>query len=449
MNKDLEYKRTVLDTFSDSFCGAKWYNATIWLGSGMTTSCHHPPAHAIDLVKLKDNPKLLHNTPQKKQDRAKMIAGERPAGCEYCWKIEDMDRDAVSDRVYKSKIYSNADLTTAFDTPITEDVNLKTLEIAFDRTCNFACSYCNPAFSTTWAKDIKNNGPYTDLISDGRNHFTHSHNGAQLYRDTEENPYVEAFFQWWESDLHRTLDELRITGGEPMMSPSLWRLLDWFDSQGGKINPNMRLAINSNLVPKKELFEKFIEKCKKIKNLHIYTSNESVYQQSEYIRDGINYTDWYTNFVNVIDQIRPAGLHNMCTINALCLESLPQFLDVIVRNKLDAKRVYGINVNFTLNILRFPSFQSPLVLPDHLRTEFKDDLSRWLDKNIENCELMEVSHVQRLIDYLDVVKTPHSDAFDLPSLRKDFKNFYGQYDRRREKSFQNTFNRIGAWYDGL
>ena len=447
--KDLEYRKQILDNLSPSFCAAKWYNATIWLGSGMTTSCHHPPAHQVDAEKLKDNPRLLHNTPQKKQDRAKMIAGERPAGCEYCWKIEDMGRDAVSDRVYKSKIYPDADLERAFRTPITEDVNLKTLEIAFDRTCNFACSYCNPAFSTTWARDIKQNGGYKNLISDGRNHFTHAHDAAQLYRDTEENPYVEAFFRWWETDLHKTLDELRITGGEPMMSPALWRLLDWFEKQGERINPHMRLAINSNLVPKAELFLKFIDKCKKIKNLHIYTSNESTYAHSDYIRDGMDYTNWYVNFANVINQIRPAGIHNMCTINALCLESLPEFLDVIVRNKLDAKRVYGINVNFTLNILRFPSFQSPLVLPDHLRTEFRDNLSRWLERNLKNCEVMEVAHVQRLIDYLDVVKTPHSEAFDLPALRSDFKNFYKQYDERRGKDFAKTFTRIGEWYSGL
>ena len=30
---DLEFKQQVLDTKSASFCGAKWYNATIWLGS--------------------------------------------------------------------------------------------------------------------------------------------------------------------------------------------------------------------------------------------------------------------------------------------------------------------------------------------------------------------------------------------------------------------------------
>jgi hypothetical protein len=114
---DLEFRQQVLDTKSASFCGAKWYNATIWLGSGMTTSCHHPPAHRIPLADIQVNPRGIHNTAQKKQDRAQMQQGERPAGCEYCWKIEDMGRDAVSDRVYKSKIYDIVELQHAFDTP--------------------------------------------------------------------------------------------------------------------------------------------------------------------------------------------------------------------------------------------------------------------------------------------------------------------------------------------
>jgi hypothetical protein len=158
---DLDFKHQVLDTKSASFCAAKWYNATIWLGSGQTTSCHHPPAHAIDLEELKVNPAALHNTAKKKDDRKKMLAGDRPAGCEYCWKIEDMSTDAISDRVYKSKIYPYSSTRMMLTIPPThQDVNLRTLEIAFDRTCQFACSYCNPAFSSTWVKDIKRNGPY-------------------------------------------------------------------------------------------------------------------------------------------------------------------------------------------------------------------------------------------------------------------------------------------------
>ena len=244
-NSDLEFKRQVLDTKSASFCGAKWYNATIWLGSGMSTSCHHPPAHLVDIEEAKRNPKAIHNTPQKKLDRQQMQAGERPPGCEYCWKIEDIKRDNISDRVYKSKIYTIKDLDDAFTQDPESDIDLRTLEISFDRTCQFACSYCNPAFSSTWVRDIKQNGPYRSLVSDGRNHFTHDHSSAQLYKYGETNPYVEAFFKWWETDLHKTLDELRITGGEPLMSAHTWQLLDWFKQNKGK--STTRLAINSNL----------------------------------------------------------------------------------------------------------------------------------------------------------------------------------------------------------
>ena len=124
---DLEFRQQVLDTKSASFCAAKWYNATIWLGSGQTTSCHHPPAHAIDLEAIKTNPSAIHNTEQKKQDRRLMQAGQRPNGCEYCWKIEDMGRDAVSDRVYKSKIYPISALDQAAAMDYRDDVDLRTL----------------------------------------------------------------------------------------------------------------------------------------------------------------------------------------------------------------------------------------------------------------------------------------------------------------------------------
>jgi organic radical activating enzyme len=443
---DLEFKQQVLDTKSASFCAAKWYNATIWLGSGMTTSCHHPPAHLVDINKLRDNPRLLHNTDQKKQDRAMMQRGERPAGCEYCWKIEDMNRDAISDRVYKSKIYPLEDLDNAYKASYTEDINLRTLEISFDRTCQFACSYCNPAFSSTWVKDIRDNGPYTNLLSDGRNHFTHTHDSSQLYRFGESNPYVEAFFKWWESDLHRTLDELRITGGEPLMSGYTWQLLDWFRTNQGK--SKTRLAINSNLGTQVDIDRLFNSVDAPI---DLYTSNESIGSHAEYIRDGLVWDDWANTVELILDnQIdhKLRGLHIMCTINALCLDSLVDFLECIVNWKLS----YGRDaVSFTLNILRFPSFQSALILPDNLRTQYKEQLVDFMSrhKDSEYLHEHEWNHMQRLVDYLDVVKTPHSEAFDLDSLRNDFKQFFAQYDQRRGKNFADTFPNLKEWYESI
>jgi len=445
---DLEYKKQILDTKSASFCGAKWYNATIWLGSGMTTSCHHPLPHKIDLEEIKTNPSAIHNTIEKKEQRRQMQNGERPAGCEYCWKIEDVGRDNISDRVYKSKIFKNEDLQTAYTSSHSNNFDLKTLEIAFDRTCNFACTYCNPAFSSTWANNIKRQGPYTGLESDGRNHFTHAHDSAEPYNKDETNPYVEAFYKWWESALHKTLDELRITGGEPMMSPNLWRLLDWIETQGDKMNPDMRIAINSNLGAKQSIIDRFKSKLKNFKNFHLYTSCEATFKQAEYIRDGLNYSEWHSQVLHMLVDKVPSEIHNMATINALCLESLPEFLEKMIWFKT-ASKVYGPKINFTLNILRFPSFQSPLVLPDDLRNKFKLDLVKFLSSNEKYLEHMEVNQTQRLIDYLDVVKTPHAGAAEQSKLQKDFKAFYSQYDKRSGKDFEKTFPIIGEWYRGI
>jgi organic radical activating enzyme len=441
---DLEFKHTVLDPLSASFCAAKWYNATIWLGSGQTTSCHHPPAHLVDIDKVSINPKLLHNTPQKKEDRRKMINGERPPGCEYCWKIEDMGRDAVSDRVYKSKIYPIEALNEAYKNPPDSDINLRTLEIAFDRTCQFACSYCNPAFSSTWVRDIHKNGPYQNLVSDGRNHFTHEHASSQLYRVGETNPYVEAFFAWWESDLHRTLQELRITGGEPLMSAHTWKLIDWFKQNKGK--STTRLAINSNLGTDVDI-DRLLESTKGMQ-IDLYTSNESIGLQAEYIRDGLVWDDWANNVERLLDSGQFRSIHVMNTINALCLSTLDQLLECIMNWKLE----YGRDaISFTLNILRFPSFQSPLVLPDAQRRVYRQRLVTWLEHwaASEFIHEHEINHTQRLIDYLDVVKTPHSEAFDRPKLLNDFKQFYSQYDQRRGKDFVTTFPELTAWYESL
>ena len=436
-----------INSFSPSFCLAKWYNATIWLGSGMTTSCHHPLPHKIDEQVIHFNPKALHNTPQKKSEREMMQHGEKPSGCDYCWKIEGMDKNAISDRVYKTVIYSDEDLDHAYRTPASEDFDLQTLEIAFDRTCQFACSYCNPAFSSTWVKDIKQHGAYTNLVSDGRNHFTHAHNSSQLYRYGETNPYVEAFHKWWESDLHRTLKELRITGGEPLMSAETWRLIEWFKTNKGK--STTRLAINSNLGTDVDV-DRLLATIDGVK-VDLYTSNEAVGVQAEYIRDGLVWQDWCNNVERLLQSYKFRGIHVMCTVNLLCLDSLSQFLEVVMNWKLE----YGKDaINFSLNILRFPSFQSLTVLPKDIRQNYAGDLygfsNRWgRGSRFDLLHEFEQNQLDRLIDYVDVVQKPHEEAMSQTILQRDFKNFYQQYDARRGKDFCATFPDLANWYNTL
>lgn len=446
MSEDLvNYRKQILDSKSKSFCGAKWYNATTWLGSGTTASCHHPPAHKIPLEEVAENYTAIHNTRHKKAMRRMMQEGERPKECEYCWRIEDMGVDAVSDRVFKSIIYDHSELDEAFNANWKDDAQLRTFEIAFDRTCNLACSYCNASFSTSWARDIKQNGPYQNLVSDGAGAFEQDGSWTEPFASDETNPYIEAFWKWWNNGLSDSLKELRVTGGEPLMSPNTWKLLDWFSDQ----HTEMQFALNSNLIAKDEIIDKLLEKSKYINKFHVYTSAESFGSHSEYIRDGFVWETWKKNLIRLITEGNLAGIHIMMTINSLCLFSITDFMDEMYKMKELSGSKYPA---LSLNLLRFPSFQSPLALPDHLKNYCRENLQNWYQtaKDRPLWTAFERASIERLIDYLEIVDAPHRRTSNKITLWRDFKTFYNQYDDRRGKNIRETFPEILVeWFDKL
>ena len=108
---------------------------------------------------------------------------------------------------------------------------------------------------------------------------------------------------------------------------------------------------------------------------------------------------------------------------------------------------------FSLNIQRFPSFQSAIVLPLEIREEYSRRLEYWLEKNKSDPVLFdfEKNHVQRLIDYLKVIEVPHGEGFDREQHQSEYKAFYSQYDQRRGKNFEETFKDalFLNWYKNL
>lgn len=438
-----------LNSISKSFCAAKWYNASIHLGHGYTSSCHLPLPHPVDLVKIKKNPSALHNTDHKKKARQMMLTGIRPAECSYCWKIEDIGRQNVSDRVYKSQIYKEEDIAKLRNAHWEDDVLLKTVEISFDRTCNFACSYCNAGYSTTWAKDISKYGAYQNFMSEGGGSYQSDGAWTEPHgKHSDNNPYVEAFLEWW-PELAQSLEELRVTGGEASVSHNFWKFVEVMKQHP---SPNMRFAVNSNLGMDRELLERIVKLTHElpIKEFDLYTSNESFGVHAEYIRDGLIYEKWRDNLVYFIENANFRAVTIMMTINSLCLFSITEFLD----DMMVLKKKYGWHKpHVDLNILRWPGFMSPLALPDHLKMEVHQKLKQWYEIN-KTSELFndgEKAQIERLIDYIEVVDKGHvSISDDKNSLHHDFKSFYLQYDRRRNKNFRTTFPQtLVDWYDTI
>ena len=99
-------------------------------------------------------------------------------------------------------------------------------------------------------------------------------------------------------------------------------------------------------------------------------------------------------------------------------------------------------------------------MPMELRQKYSDKLQKWLNFHSHQNEKtssgipilthIEREQTQRLIDYLDVIKTPHKNVRDPEQNRRDFKQFYAQYDVRRGKNFRETFpEEFVAWYDSI
>jgi len=449
MSEELrEWREKNLNSISCSFCAAKWYNASLHLGHGFTNSCHLPLPHPIDLEEIKTNPSALHNTKHKKEMRRMMLTGIKPAECSYCWKIEDIGRGNISDRVYKSQIYKEEDIAALKDIPWDQDIPLKTVEISFDRICNFACSYCNSGYSTTWGKDIRNNGAYQKFKTSSAGAYYADGSWSEVYgKYGEDNPYVKAFLDWW-PELSQTLEEIRITGGEPSQSHNFWQFMELMKKHPAK---NLRLAINSNLGLNEATVQKLIDITKEVevKEFDIYTSNESYGKHAEYIRDGLKYDIWRNNVVKVIENAKIRQLVIMMTINSLCLFSITEFLD----DMLEIKGKYGAHkliVDF--NILRWPAFMSPLTLPDDIKHDLHGKLSMWWRKHKKNplINMHEGAQIERLIDYIEVVSRGHNSTEMDKSLQyHDFKSFFNQYDIRRNKNFNETFPELSEWYDSL
>jgi organic radical activating enzyme len=437
-----------LNKISKSFCAAKWFNVSLHLGHGFTNSCHLPLPHPIDLEQIKTNPSALHNTDFKKEIRKMMLTGVKPAECSYCWKIEDIGRNNVSDRVYKSQIYKEDDIASINDIPWDQDVLPKTIEVSFDRTCNFACSYCNSGYSTTWGKDIKQYGAYQKFKTTSAGAYYADGSWSEIYgKHNENNPYVDAFLKWW-PELSQTLEEIRITGGEPSQSHNFW---DFMEVVKQHPSPNLRLAVNSNLGLNEATVNRLISISHEldIKEFDLYTSCEAYGAQAEYIRDGLNYELWRSNLVKVIESAKIRQVVIMMTINSLCLFSITEFLD----DMLKLKEKYGTHKPIVdLNILRWPAFMSPLTLPDEIKHELHLKLKNWYANNYESplINIHERGQIERLIDYIEVVNRGHNTTeMDMSMQYHDFKSFYVQYDIRRNKDFEKTFPKLKEWYRSI
>ncbi len=436
----------IINEVSPTFCLAKWHHTTIYLQSGQTHSCYHPRPHTIQLLELAHNPSSLHNTQHKIQERRQMINGEKPLGCQYCWNIESMGDDYISDRHEKSSsIYNEQRLADIVADPY-KPVNPEYIEVSFGNECNFKCGYCHPKFSSAYYKEIKDFGPYT-MVKNHRNDIDY----FNIFEE-ENNPYVEAWWKWW-PEVSKTLNTLRVTGGEPLLQSSTWRLLDSLDKDP---KPNLELNINSNLGVKPILVERLTEKVNKllsegkIKKFKLFTSIDTWGKPAEYARTGLDLTVWEQNLDIYLTKTN-LPITFMITFNVLAVTNFTSLLEKILEWRKKYNKIFQTQyqrIRFDTPYLKEPLQYDMNILP-------KDEFMPYMYKSLEfiknhmsrltrgKFSELEYEKFRRVVDYME---TTHYPEAKLKEGRKDFYAWFTEYDKRRGTNFVTTFPHLAEFY---
>jgi organic radical activating enzyme len=444
-----------LDKVGCGFCIAKWSQVTIHLDKGLTHSCHHPAPHKIPLREIRKNPSALHNTRFKKLKRKEMLEGKRPDECNYCWNVED-NSDSFSDRVFKSsEPWSLSEYDKITQSHWKDDINPRYVEVSFSNTCNFACAYCGPQFSSKWVEEIENFGPYK--TSTNYNAIDHlREKGEMPYKHSEENPYVEAFWEWW-PDLYKDLHTFRITGGEPLLSKDTFKVLEYIQ-ENWEQNPNLSLAINTNMNVPKKIMDRFIELCEdlsnnnKVRELIIFTSVEGTNKQAEYTRYGLNYETFWNNVDEYLTRLPKITINVMATFNALSVFTYGDLIDKIFdmkRKHQNDERYWISAIQLDTSYLRWPTHLSVRILEDEHKELILESAKKALYYGIKEFKHdnygfsnVEIQKIKRIYDYA----VGKSIMFDVEKHRQDFIKFVDEYDERRGTNFTETFPQLKEFY---
>jgi hypothetical protein len=433
-----------------TFCLAKWHHVTMYLQSGETHSCYHPRPHKIPLSELADNPSVLHNTYEKKLERKMMLDGGKPEGCQYCWNIEAMGPDYISDRhIRNSSIFTEERYEQTLKGPWDQNINPEYLEINFGNECNFKCGYCHPKYSTRFYNEIKDHGPVTTV----KNHRCDI-DWMKLYQREEENPYVDAFWKWW-PELRKTLNIMRVTGGEPTMHKSTWTLLDKIKEDP---MPWLELNINSNLGTKTALIEKLSNNVKslcdegKIRSFKLFTSLDTWGPRAEYIRTGLDLELWEKNFHTYLQNTN-SPITFMITFNIFSVTTFKEYLAKFLEWRkqygwYDDKPTDKHRVRFDTPYLREPLQYDMNILPKEEFMPYMYDALKFMEEHVDDNKpdaftTVEYEKFKRVVDYMAETVYPESKLIEG---RRDFYNWFNELDERRETDMLAVFPEYMGFY---
>ena len=349
-----------LNKTSKTFCMHPFTGLATREDGAIQVCCRSYPIGFIQKNTLEE----IWNNDNMQRIRTQVLNDERPPECAPCFSLEDQGVESLRQRHIagvipeaRINLYPRAmdslreDMTMPFEIP--------TMEIKLNNLCNLKCRMCHPMDSTSW-----NDWDQVEEFYVKENNFM-----VQAINDLnlKNKPYLGEFDDnpnWWDS-FEKIIPYFRraeFAGGEPLMDPQHYRILDMLAPYGNQIE--IKYATNLTTLGKSN--RTIWEYWPKFKSVAVNVSIDGIGDSYEYIRGNASWTE----LINNIRQIQ-----TMPNISRIVGAVAVQVSNVMVLDKMIEYFLDDLGIVFYTNMVKYPNVLSIQTLPVELKELAKQRLT--------------------------------------------------------------------------
>jgi len=345
--------------------------------------------------------------------RRKVLNGERPVECTSCWKLESQGVESLRQRGLKTQELrnktKNCNTVMPYEFPV--------LEIKLNNLCNLKCRMCNPLDSTQW-KD------WNEISSYYKKENNYLYDTIKTL-NLDNGSYIGLFDDnpKWLNSFKKIMPYLRIVefgGGEPLMDPQHYEILDMLSEYGNNIE--IRYATNGTTLGIKG--DRNIQKYwPRFKNVIVNVSIDGIHDVYEHVRTNGKFEDVKNNIeiMKTLPNItRIVGKHTAQAGNILHIADTAEYF------------IETMGIPFFSHKVSYPNVLSIQVLPEELKLLVKDRVESFIKRfdKLKNQKLYGIDLKEIVIPNLkETVK--FMNATDYSYAFKDFLDFNKKLDSTR------------------
>ena len=374
----------------------------------------------------------VFNSSHMRRTRLQMIKGEVPVSCRKCFAEEE--KGITSKRQWETREWATRldlqKLVKQTKEDGTVPVNVPYFDLRLGNLCQLKCIMCSPHDSSSWIKEWKLQYP--------------QYKNDELVRDQGWNEEFD--YTWYKKGSFiesmkgqvENIQELYFAGGEPLLIPEHYKILEFLVEEGFAKDVNLRY--NSNGL---ELPDKLFELWQHFKEVRFNFSIDAYGQRNNYIRYPSQWEDVAKNLKRLDENTR-----DNTVINIACAVQLLNagYIDELAEWKMDQgfskinPSMFGGGIIGT-HLVYLPSYLNVRVLPQKAKLWVKDKLETFIDRQKFNLEFNQHPYGAQRWNGLIKYMMQEDWSTKLPALRE----YLTVTDERRGTDYTKTFKELGEF----